>query len=143
MAQTVYGYISGCRRPKPVKVDSSSAAIVVGDMLTLATAGYFKRAAAGDNGLCVAMQASAVPSADGGYEILADWSKESVYAYPPASGSAVQGDVGKAFDLGGPQSVDRTASVDGLGGDGAVFCVGVDLTNNLMHVTLNPLISGV
>lgn len=143
MAQTVYGYISGARRPKPVKIDSTTTAISVGDGLTLATAGYFKKGASGDNMLCIAMQASAVPTADGDYEILADWSKESVYAYPPASGSTVIGDVGKGFDWGGAQSIDRSASADGLGADGAVFCVGVDTANNLMHVTINPLISGV
>lgn len=143
MADSVYGYKSGPRVPVQVKIDASTTAISVNDMLTLGTAGYMQKVAAGDNALCVAMQACAVPSADGDITILADFSQASVYEFPPASGSTVQGDAGKAFDVGGAQSVDRAASVDGEGGDGSLRCVAVDTVRNTMFVTIHPLISGV
>ena len=43
-----YGYRKGERDIVTAKVDSSTSAIVTNDILTLATAGYVKRASAGD-----------------------------------------------------------------------------------------------
>lgn len=145
MADTIYGYYSGVRQPVQVKIDASTAAggVKIGDMLCLGTAGYYQQCASGDDVQCVAMAECAVPSSDGALTILADFSRESIYRYPPASGSTVAADAGKAFDVGGAKAVDRAASADGSGGDGCLACVRVDTTNNLMHVRLQPKFSGV
>lgn len=143
MASTVYGYVSGPRMPTKVKLDSSTSTVVVGDFLTLATAGYYKQASAGDEPHAVAMQASAAPSADGGITILADVSTLSVYRYPAASGSVTQALVGKKCDVGGAQSVDIAASVDGADGDGSLYIREVDTANSWLFVTLNSDYAGV
>jgi hypothetical protein len=143
MAETLYGYRSGPRVPVQIKIDSSTSAISVGDFLVLATAGYYKQAGANEEAQCVAMQATAAPSADGGVTILADFSHESIYEYPADTGSFVQGDVGKQMDVGGAQSINRDASATGSGTDGCLQCVRVDTTKNTGFVRLNrPLFSG-
>ena len=138
MANLGYGHRYGNRTPVPVRVDSSTSAISIGDMLTLATAGYFKQAAAGDEPICVAMQACAAPAADGNTTILADFSLDSVYAYPPASGTATVALIGKTFDVGGAQSADIAT-----GTDDSLICVDVDTVNNLVFVKINPTLASI
>jgi hypothetical protein len=143
MAENLYGYRHGPRVPVQIKLDSTTSTISVGDFLLLATAGYYKQAGAGEEAQCVAMQASAAPSSDGYITILADFSHESVYEYPPDTGSFVQGDVGKQMDVGGAQTINRDASATGSGADGCFQCVRVDTTKNTGFVRLNrPLFSG-
>jgi hypothetical protein len=142
-----YGFRKGTRIGTPVRVDSSTTLpIKVGDFLTLATAGYYKQASAGDEPQCVAMQevpSTPALSADGDVTILADFSKESVYEYPPASGTVTVALIGKKCDVGGAQSADITASVDGEDGDGSLKIINVDTGRNTVYVTINPDFAGV
>jgi hypothetical protein len=147
LSDSVYGYRysegGGARAPRPVKLDSSTSTISVGDFLKLGTAGYYQQAAANEEAQCVAMQASTAPSSDGAKSILADFSTNSVYEFPADTGSAVQGDVGKQCDIGGAQSVNRDASATGAGGDGCLQIVDVDTTANTLFVRLaKPLFAG-
>jgi hypothetical protein len=138
-----YGYRTGPRIPIPVKIDSTSTAIKVGDFLVLDTAGYYEQAAAGGEAQCVAMQAVTAGAADGDVEILADFSTESIYEYPADTGTWLQGDVGKQMDVGGAQSINRDASTTGAGGDGCLQCVRVDTITNTGYVRLaKPAFAG-
>lgn len=133
-----YGYREGVRRPVKKALDSTTAAIVVGDVLTVATTGYLKRAAAGETIYGVAMQASAAPAADGDLSILVDISEDSVYEYPPDAGSVTQTLVGQTCDLGGPQSLNIDASaVDN------VKIVRVDTVKNTAYCQFTLTYTGV
>jgi hypothetical protein len=143
MSDTEYGYRSGPRTPRPVRLDSSTSTISVNDALKLGTAGYYQQAGAGDEVQCFAMQASTAPSADGEKVILADFSPLAIYEFPPDSGTVVVGDIGKQMDLGGAQSINRDASATGSGGDGCFQCVDVDTDNQTLFVRLaKPLFAG-
>ena len=143
MADTLYGYRSGYREGRQVKVDASTTAISVGDFLKLGTAGFYQKAAANEEAQCVAMQACAIPAADGNISILADFSMASVYEYPPDTGTVVQADVGKQCDIGGAQSVNRDASATGSGADGCLQIVAVDTSAQTLFVRLaKPLFAG-
>lgn len=144
MAENIYGYRSGPRLPREIQIDSSTPSDpAVGDIMKLGTAGYWQVAAANEEGQCVAMQATTDPSADGGTKILADFSTLSVYEYPADTGTVVIGDIGKAMDVGGAQSINRDASATGRGGDGIFQCVGVDLVKNTVFVRMAfPLVAG-
>lgn len=138
MANLNYGYKHGPRVPRKVKMDSASAAIEVGDMLTLSTAGYFKECAADGEPVCVAMEAHAAVSADGDAEILADFSQESVYEYPPDTGTVTIALVGLLMDVGGEQQVNIDQSTQD-----SLLCVGVDTGANTVFVQIRPTASGV
>lgn len=144
MADTMYGYRSGQRMTRPVKIDSTSAAISVGDFLVLDTAGYYEQGAADGEAQCVAMQAVTAGSSDGAVTILADFSRESIYEYPPDAGSVTQALVGKQCDLGGAQSIKITASATGDGADGIFQIVDVDTVANTVFVKMaKPKFAGV
>ena len=134
-----YGYRLGSRIPQNLKVDASTTVpIEVGDMLTLASAGYVKRASAGDNVIAVAMsRLDTAPSSDGEATILADISDQSIYAYPGAS-AASQAKAFLTCDVGGARSIDETASTDDV-----LLIVGVDTANSLYLVKLKPTYAGV
>lgn len=109
------GYKYGERIPVMLPLDSTSTAILVGDSLTIATAGYYKVAAAGDITYAVAMQqvdTADLPASDGLVSILADVSRQSVYRRAVGTGTLVVGMRGKTCDSAGPQSIDVTASTD-------------------------------
>lgn len=139
MAGDKYGYRHGPRVPVAFLVDSSTpAAIEVGDMVSLVSAGYIGQAAAGDIPMGVAMDRSAVPSADGDIKILVDISREAVYEYPPDTGSVTQALVGLTCDVGGARSINIDASTDDV-----IEIVGADVTNNSVFIRLRPTYSGV
>jgi hypothetical protein len=139
MANLQYGYRSGQRTPRPVRIDSTSADISIGDMLALDTAGYFEPCAAGGEPICVAMQACSAGSADGDVTILADFSQDSVYCYPADSGETVTvALIGKTFDVGGAQS----ANTD-TGTDDSLYCVDVDTSANTVFVQIRPTVASV
>lgn len=143
MAENLYGYRSGHRTPRKVRLDSTTATVVVGDFLKLDTAGYYEQAGANEEAQCVAMQASTAPSADGSAEILADFSTSSIYEYPADTGTVVVGDIGKQCDIGGAQSVNRDASATGDGANGCLQILDVDTVKNTLFVRLaKPLFSG-
>lgn len=138
MSDSLYGYRQGRRAVRPVRLDSATAAIEVGDMLTLGTAGYFQQAAAGDIPICVAMEKSAAPSADGDLSILADFDLTTVYEYPPDAGSVTVALIGKTCDVGGPKSVNIDATVDDV-----LLIVDVDTDANTAFVMIRPTYAGV
>ena len=143
MADTLYGYRAGYRDPRPVRLDSTTSTVVVGDFLILATAGYYKQAAANEEAQCVAMQASTAPTADGDKTILADFSTSTIYEYPADTGTVVVGDTGKQCDIGGAQAVNRDASATGDGGNGCLQIVDVNTSANTLFVRLaKPLFAG-
>ena len=143
MADTNYGHKYGERIPVVLPLDSSSTAILVNDPLTVATAGYYKKAASGDVVYAVAMQqvdTADLPASDGLASILADVSPLSVYRYPVKSGGTlVVGMRGKTCDFGGSQSIDVTASTND-----DIHIVAADTVNNAALVRfLIPAIGGV
>lgn len=129
------------RTPVTVPLDSSTTAIKVGDMLTIATAGYYKVAGSGDIPYGVAMQqvdTAEIPASDGGRTILMDVSRDSVYRYA-ISGTADVTMRGKTCDIAGPQTIDVAASTDDQ-----VEIVELDLVNNTALVRLLiPSLGGV
>jgi hypothetical protein len=136
MPDSLYGYRSGDRTPRPVRLDSATSTVVVGDFLKLGTAGYYQQCDANGEGQCVAMQASTAPTADGEKIILADFSRTAIYEYPADTGTVVVGDIGKSCDIGGAQSVNRDASATGQGGDGCLDILDVDTAANTLFVRL-------
>jgi hypothetical protein len=94
-------------------LDSTSAAITAGDIMTTsdATAGYIKEAdATGELFAGIAVESSASPSADGGLSILVDISQESIYEYPADSGTPAAGDAGFTCDIGGTRTINFDAT---------------------------------
>ena len=126
-----YGYRRGARVAVSFPIDSTSADISVGDLIYV-TAGYAFQAAAGDRPIGVAMQTVNNPAADGEAYVLVDVSSETVYEYPPDTGTVTAALVGKSMDVGGARSIDIDASADDC-----VFCVGVDVSRNTLLVQLN------
>jgi len=127
MADT-YGYRIGPRVAIRFPVDASSADIKVGDLIRV-TAGYAFQAAAGENPIGVAMESVENPAADGEAFVLVDVSDQSIYEYPPDSGSVTAALVGKSMDVGGARSIDIDASTDDV-----AFCVAVDTAANTLLV---------
>lgn len=138
MAESIYGYREGVRRPVLMKMDSSSAAIYVGDMLSLASAGYVKAAAAGDKIVGVSMQNVPTISADGDASVLVDQSTDSIYEYPAGTGTLTQAMVGLTCDISGSQGLDVTAS-----SDDCIYIRRVDLDRATAFVSMILVPSGV
>ena len=125
------------------QLDSTSAAIVVGDAITVsgATSGYFKEVdAAAEAVYGIATQAQSSPSADGGKTVMVDVSRHSTYEVKPDAGTVTQALVGKSMDVGADA---KTVDIDGSTTDDLV-CRKVDTTNNTLHVQLAaPSFTGV
>ena len=138
MADTFYGYHRGQRNPVRVRLDSSTATVNIGDMMTLGTAGYYQKAAAGDVVHGVAMEYATAPTADGDKEILVDVSGESVYRYPPDAGTVTVALIGVTMDVGGAQSINIDASTDDC-----ILVRDVDTANNLVFIQIRPAFAGV
>lgn len=133
-----YGYREGLRRLVSKPLDADTTAVSVGDILTVGTTGFLKKAAAGEPVYGVAAQASASPSADGDLSILVDISEDSIYEFPPDAGSVSAGLVGTTMDIGGAQSINIDASlVDD------VKCVRVDTDANTLFVQFSITYTGV
>ena len=142
MANLNYGYKKGERVPVLVPIDSSTTAIAVGDFLTIATAGYYKKASAGNVVYGVAMQqldTAEIPGSDGGVKLLADVSRQSQYWYPVGTGTLTVAMRGKTCDSGGAQALDVTASTND-----DIEIIETDTTNNAALVRLLiPSLGGV
>jgi len=138
MAADKYGYRFGPRVIIQCPVDASTTALDAGDMVVLGTAGYVQKAAAGDLVMGVTCDKMAVPAADGDALINVDISRESVYEYPPDTGTVTAGLLFKTCDVGGARSVDIDATVDDC-----LEIVRVDVTNNTVYVRLRPTFAGV
>lgn len=135
----LYGYRSGRSEIRPVKISNTavSGGIKPGDLLKDDAVGpeFFTQAGAGDLPRCVALGRVAeadIPATDGDVEILAEFSEDAQYEYPPASGTLTTSLEGKTCDLGGAQSIDPTASTDDV-----VTIVKVDTSKNTALVKFN------
>lgn len=133
-----YGYREGRRILVEKELDADTAAIAVGEILTVGSTGYVKRAGAGETVYGIAAQASASPAADGDLSIMVDISEQSIYEYPPDGGSVTQALVGTTMDVGGPQSINIDASVVDN-----VKCVRVDTDANTLFVQFSLTYTGV
>ena len=131
-------YLHGPQTIVRMLVDSSSNAIAVGDFVVVATAGYVKQAAAGETPVGIAMEACAVPSADGDLAVNVDVSESSVWEYPPDTGTVTQGLVNLTMDIGGAQSINIDASSQDV-----IRVRAVDIPNNKLHISLIPTYAGV
>jgi len=114
----------------PALVDSTSLDIDVGDPLTIATAGYVKKAAAGETFVGVAMSAAASPASDGGVSVTMDVSEETIYEYPPDAGTVTQALAMATMDWGG----DKTVNIDASAVDN-VICQSVNIEKNTLNVS--------
>lgn len=134
-----YGYRFGERIIARLPVDASTSAIRSGDFLTLATAGYYKRAAAGDTIYAVAVDSlDTAPSSDGLSYVLADVGNEALYEYPAGTGTLTAAMSGLNCDAGGPRSLDVTAATDK-----AFYIVSVNTSTATALVRLNRTATGV
>ena len=131
-----YGYRFGPRVPVSMAVDSSAATLEVGHLVTLATAGYIKECASGDEPYGVVMERTTAPSADGDKSILIDISREAVYELPPDSGTVTQALVMTAKDVGGAQSCAIASSTDK-----SLEIVRVDTSANTVFARISPTFS--
>jgi len=130
-----FEYRSGTRIPILVPLDNSSAAIVVGDAITISGAndGYFKEVdGLGEAIFGIAMQDQSSPSADGDLYVQVDVSTESIYEVPPDSGSVTAALAGNTMDCGANA---RTVDINGSSTDD-ILCVKADVTNNKLYVRL-------
>lgn len=136
---SIYGYREGTRLPVVLPVDSAANGdINVGDFVIFSTAGYITKVSAGDIPIGVSMQNVAVPSSDGGATCLVDVSQESIYEYPPDTGTCTVGLAGLTCDTGGAQSINIDASTDDC-----ILIRRVDTSANTVFVSLKLLPAGV
>lgn len=135
---SAYGYRSGERRIVTLPVDASTAAISNNDMITMGTAGYVQKAAAGDLIYGVSTQDVAVPGTDGAATCNVDISTLSIYEYPPDAGTVTAALLFTSMDAGGAQSINIDASADDC-----IKVVGVDTTANTVRIQILPVIAGV
>ena len=129
-----YGYVSGPQDLKYVKLDGSTTQIVAGDALSLATAGYLKKAAAGDTIRAIAVEAIATAdliATDGAMSILADVGTDATYEYPADAGTVTQALVFTYLDFGGSQTVNIDSTTQKT-----LYCVGVDTVRNTVLFNL-------
>lgn len=133
-----YGYREGLRRPVTLPVDSSTSDISVGDFVLMATAGYIKKASAGDIPIGVSMQNVTAPSSDGYATCQVDVSEDSIYEYPPDTGTATAALAQCTCDVGGAQSIDIDASTDDC-----IVIQRVDTAANTVFISLKHAYAGV
>ncbi len=137
-----FEYRKGTRRIVKCPLDSSSAAIVVGDAITIsgATDGYFKEVdASGEAVFGIATTKVASPDADGGAFVMVDVSEDSVYEVPPDTGTVTQALAGNSADCGANA---RSVNIDASSTDD-IEIIEVDTTNNKIYVSLRRSLTGV
>ena len=130
-----YRYGARSIEPYPVK---ASAVIKAGDFCDLDSNGYLQPCAAGDIATLVSVDTITGGSSDGDVICRADSSTESVYEYPPDSGTLTLALQLKTCDVGGPQSIDPDAATDN-----ALLIRRVDTSANTALVSLVGVYSGV
>lgn len=137
-----FEYRKGPREIVKCLLDSVSAAIVVGDAITItgASDGYFKEVdAAAEAVTGIAVSASASPSADGDLYVMVDISTLSVYRAPPDTGSVTQAIAGNSADCGADA---RSVDIDGSTTNDIII-LEADVTGNTVLVRLAPTYTGV
>lgn len=134
MASDNLGYRYGKRKLVSYPVDQSSAAIVEGDMLNFATAGFVTVSAADDDRLIGwAAEGCASPAANGDVSILVDTSYDSVYRMT-ADSAPVAADRGRVCDVGGARIAKISASADDV-----LFIEEIDIANTQVLVSRNTV----
>lgn len=121
-----YGLYRGTPILARVKVDSSTTAIDQFDHICEASDGYYKKAGAGDTPVGVAMDACAVPAADGEAELEIDISENTLYRYSVGTGTLTLAMQFTTCDLAGARTLDVTASADDC-----FLITECDVTNNV------------
>ena len=137
-----FEFRKGERKIVKCLLDSTSAAILVGDAITItnATAGYFKEVdASGEAITGIATSESASPAADGDLFVMVDISPLSMYEVPPDAGSVTQALAGRTADCGADA---RSVDIDASATDDIVIAE-VDVDANTMLIRLNPTFTGV
>ena len=137
-----FEYRKGERKLVKCLLDDTSAAILVGDAITIsgANAGYFKEVdAAAEAVTGIAASESASPSVDGDLFVMVDISPLSVYRAPPDTGSVTQAIAGRSADVGADA---RSVDINGSTTDDIII-LEADVTGNTVLVRLNPTFTGV
>jgi hypothetical protein len=130
-----YRYGMRSIEPYPVK---AAAVIKAGDFCKLDASGNIEPCASGDTATLVSVDTITGGASDGDVSCRADSSTESVYEYPPDSGTLTLALQLKTCDVGGPQSIDPDASAD----DG-ILIRKVDTNTNTAFISLAGVYSGV
>ena len=137
-----FEYRKGERKIVKCLLDSTSAAIVVGDAITIAdaTAGYFKEVdGAAEAVTGIATSASDSPAADGDLFVMVDISTLSMYQAPPDTGSVTQAIAGRSADCGADA---RSVDINGSTTDDIIIAE-ADVDGNTVLVRLAPTFTGV
>jgi len=137
-----FEYRKGERKIVKCLLDSTSAAIVVGDAITVtdATPGYFKEVDAASEAVSgIATSASSSPSADGDLFVMVDISPLSIYEVPPDAGSVTQALAGASADCGANA---RSVSITASSTDDIIILEAL-VAENLILVRLAPTFTGV
>lgn len=132
-ATEIYGPYKSVHKRTIIRlpVAAASSDISVNDVLTSDGSGYVLKASAGSAALAgVAATAVDSPAADGEAFVECDISEETVYAYPPDTGSVTATMARTTMDLGGAQTIDIDASTDDV-----VWVHHVDVSKNLLFVS--------
>ena len=110
---TVYGYFDGPTETDEFPIDSASAAIAVGDFLSVQSVGYFKRATDSEEVVGVAKQPCASPSADGGATISGYTNPNTRFRFAIGNGTLDVGDVYTKCDVYTGNSIDLADTTKG------------------------------
>lgn len=131
MATLAYGYANGVVDLRKLPVDSTTADIKAGDILTH-SGGYVLQASPGDAVVGFAAEDVDSPSADGGAHVLVDIGIGAVYRYPINTGSVAESNRFSTADAGGAQSVDVTSP-----SNNDLLIVDVDTVAGVFYVRRN------
>jgi len=137
-----FEYMYGPRKIIELPLDSTTADITVGLMITAADAtdGYFKEVdASGEAVTGVAVSKVSSPSADGGAVVKVDVSPASVYKVAPDAGTIAVTDAMNTADCGADG---LTVNIDASATDD-IQILSVDVNANTMAVSIIPTFSGV
>lgn len=130
MARLELGYASGTRNIISMGLKASEA-VVKGNFVKDDGNGYVANCGAGDIPIGVATETKTGGSSAGDVSCQVDVSTQSLYWYPPDSGTVTAALQLNTADLGGAQSIDIDASTDDI-----VRIHKVDTTNNLCLISL-------
>lgn len=137
-----FEYMYGPRKIIELPLDSTSADITVGLMLTAAgaTDGYFKEVdGSGEAVTGVAVSKASSPATDGAATVKVDVSPASVYRVSPDTGTIAVTDAMNTADVGADG---LTVNIDASATDD-IQILSVDVDANTMAVSIVPTFSGV
>ena len=138
MATPTTGLIKGVPTLITAELDTTSAAIEPGTLMTEVSAGLYKEAGAGDVPVGVSHSSGAVPAAAGDVSILMDVSENTVYEFSPDAGTVTRALKLRTMDVGASNTIDIDASADDK-----ILCVDVDTDANTVHVSILRTLTGI